>query len=84
MAEVYANLTRGGDRRIQTEGGGAASGFLQYASARRLERLQAERAIVDMVLRGPVGPDAGAGLGGSLFSTEMLRVLSEARDRRGP
>jgi len=81
--EVYANLTRGGSQPMKADTDGA--GFIQYASARRLERLQAQRELVNMVLRGPMDADQGpgAGLGGSLFSTEMLRVLSEARsDRR--
>ena len=81
MSEVYDNLTR-------TAGDGAVTapvqapsdqGFIQYASARRLERVEEQRALVELVLRGPVAPDAGGGsnssLGGSLFSGEMLRVL---------
>ncbi len=55
---------------------------MQYASARRTEILEQERMLVDMLLRGPMEPDQGEGvsLGGSLFSTDMLRVLSEARE----
>ena len=89
VAEVYANLTR-------TGGGGEAvrpreaqptpipdGGFIQYASARRAEALREQEALVDFILRGSqAADDAGVGqrLGGSLFSTEMLRMLSEARD----
>lgn len=85
VAEVYANLTR-------TGGAGEAVdtapdlGFVQYASARRIDRAQQQQELVDFILRGPQGADdAGAGLRltNSLFSSEMLRVLSEAgKDRR--
>jgi hypothetical protein len=61
---------------------------VEYASARRTEIQEQERMLVDMLLRGPMEPDQseGASLGSSLFSTDMLRVLSEARDsgRSGP
>lgn len=88
VGEVYANLTRGGSNAVkaETEDG---QGFIQYASASRIARLQAQREMVNMVLRGPIdadgGSDSGLGLGGgSMFSTEMLRVLSDARkDHQG-
>jgi hypothetical protein len=83
VSEVYANLTKGGSQAMKPEADGA--GFIQYASARRMERVQAQRELVNMMLRGPMDADASSGsnLGGSLFSTEMLRVLSDARsDRR--
>ena len=52
---------------------------MQYAMARRVERLQQEQALTDLLLRGPESPgDSGSGLAGSMFSSEMLRVLSEA------
>ena len=91
VSEVYLNLTR-------TESGGAApmtavataappqpDQFLQYASARRLDRFEQERELVDMVLRGSQEPDrpASRGVAGSMFSAEMLRVLSDARHGRG-
>jgi len=81
VAEVYANLTN-------LSGGGAApaaapeapdSSFVQYASARQTERLSEEQAVVAMILRGPQGADdVGLQATHSLFSTEMLRALSEA------
>jgi hypothetical protein len=82
VGEVYANLTRGGSHAVKPAPDN--QGFIQYASARRMERLQAEREIVDMVLRGPMDADNGspastARLGGGLFTTEMLRMLSDAR-----
>lgn len=87
VAELYANLGRG------QKGGPAATGqaapasdegFVRYASARRMEKLQAEEAIMDLVLRGPATPDSAPRLAGSLFTTEMLRVLSDAREKKGP
>jgi len=46
--------------------------------------------MVELVLRGPQSPDDTGGgdgsassLGGSLFSADMLRVLSDARHGRG-
>jgi hypothetical protein len=41
--------------------------------------------MVEMVLRGPQEPEGetGAALGGSMFSADMLRMLSDARHNRG-
>ncbi|HVY34109.1 MAG TPA: lytic transglycosylase domain-containing protein [Caulobacteraceae bacterium] len=84
VAEVYSNLTGGGGAVAPTikpaDSGGA---FLQYALARRSERLEQEKVLTDFLLRGPQSPGEGAsGLTGSMFSSEMLRVLSEAN--QGP
>ncbi|MDB5453657.1 MAG: lytic transglycosylase [Caulobacteraceae bacterium] len=91
VAEVYANLTATAD-------GGAAvaaparveepeKAFIQYASARRQDRIQQQQALVDMVLRGSDDIDGVSTRGiGGLFDASMLRVLSEAqsqRDRKG-
>lgn len=88
VAEVYANLTRtgGGGQAIGPRGTAAPEpdgGFIQYASARRAEALREQEALVDFILRGSqASEDAGMGqrLGGSMFSSEMLRMLSEARE----
>jgi hypothetical protein len=88
VSEVYANLTRtGGGGAVATAPKAAApdDGFIQYASARRAERLRDQNAMVDMILRGSQSPDSPNAsstthLTGSLFSSEMLRVLAEARD----
>ena len=99
VSELYANLNRGqtggGDAVVSGRSGptlapASSEGFMQYASARRLDRMQQEEEMVEMVLRGPETPDAGsanggglASLGGSMFSADMLRVLSEARHGSG-
>jgi hypothetical protein len=88
VGEVYANLTSGG-AGAGTAGPAAApprdDNFLQYASARRLDRMQQEQAMIDMVLRGPQQPGSGgdAQLANSMFSADMLRVLSDARHAKG-
>ena len=81
VAEVYDNLTQDGGPAPVASPTPTDQGFIEYASARHTERVAQERALVDLLLRGPV--DAGGtqpSLGGSLFSSEMLRVLSDARD----
>jgi hypothetical protein len=98
VGEVYANLTRtGGATRVTTPDTPSQSpdtdqGFVQYATGRRLERIQQQEALVNLILRGPQDADSGFGLssgGGSsaqrmtssMFSSEMLRVLSDAGDK---
>lgn len=96
VSEVYANLTRtGGATRVTPDSDptpAAETGFVQYATGRRLERIQQEQQLVDLILRGSQGVDDGFGLssagGGSsaqrmtssMFSSEMLRMLSDAGD----
>jgi hypothetical protein len=86
VSEVYANLTKTGGQ------GGAApaarpaeeSGFIQYASARQQALQASQDAMVDLILRGSkADDDASSSLRatGSLFTSEMLRVLAEARDK---
>jgi len=91
VGELYNNLTStvSGDTAMPSTATPAPTpqpAFLQYATARRLDRAEQEQTLIDMVLRGPEQPDASLGrststasLGGSLFSAEMLRVLSNAR-----
>jgi len=87
VAELYSNLT--------STGGSASAvgprpmprqdqGFLQYAGRRGDQKAQ-EDALVALILRGSQGPDGngrGSGLAGSVFSAEMLRVLSDSRGGR--
>ena len=97
VSELYANLTRtgGAERGAAPAEAKPDQNFIQYASARRLDRIQQQQALVDLVLRGPqeADPALGSGLGGgmrgvasSMFSSAMLRALSDAqhaRDRKG-
>jgi hypothetical protein len=87
VLQVYDNLTRAAG-----SGGVIApaptpdedGGFVQYASARREDRLRAQDAVVAMILRGSQPADqvgVGTRLTGSIFTTEMLKVLSDARDQ---
>ncbi|HKP78790.1 MAG TPA: transglycosylase SLT domain-containing protein [Phenylobacterium sp.] len=89
VGEVYANLTRAGgtgsavDRPAPPAEDPADGGFLHYASARRTVREREQDALVAMILRGSQPADqAGVGsrLSGSLFTSEMLKVLSDGRD----
>jgi len=87
VAELYANLTRtGGGQAAPASQPAAEDGFIQYASARGRDRQREQDVLVDMILRGrqapdPVGGSAGSGLAGSIFTSEMLRILAEARDK---
>uniref|UniRef100_B0T763 Transglycosylase SLT domain-containing protein n=1 Tax=Caulobacter sp. (strain K31) TaxID=366602 RepID=B0T763_CAUSK len=100
VGEVYANLTRTGGATRDTTPDAAPrdtpntdQGFVQYATGRRLERIQQQEALVNLILRGSQDADDGFSLasnsGGSsasrmtssMFSSEMLRVLSDASDK---
>jgi hypothetical protein len=89
VAEVYANLTRGPGAGAPVSAPASApvqpappAQFIEYATARRLDRIEQEQALVDLVLRGPEQPDQAptttGGLSTSLFSAEMLRALTVA------
>jgi len=91
--ELYANLTRSptaGPISVSQSLAAAAptaqrsESFMQYADARRLDRIEQEQALVDLVLRGPEQSDdaSGRAFTGSMFSSEMLRVLSDERLKR--
>jgi hypothetical protein len=88
VGEVYANLTRTGGAQ---QGVGAAQpavdpqdgGFIQYASARRNSRQREQEALISMILQGSQPADqtgVGSRLAGSMFTSEMLKVLSDSRD----
>ena len=94
VGELYANLTHASSGEpahfsavAQQAAPSQDQGFLQYASARRQDRTAQEEAMIEMVLRGPQMPDmsgsgGGSGVANSLFSADMLRVLSDARHGR--
>jgi hypothetical protein len=87
VSEVYANLTRtAGGGGVVDPGDAAApsedGGFIQYASARRADRIQQEQALVALILRGAQPADqvgVGSRLTGSLFTSEMLKLLQDSR-----
>ena len=84
VGEVYENLTRaaGGAVSAPTPADEGDAAFLQYASARNDDRARAEEAILAMLLRGSQGDDdrgPGARLTGSMFTSEMLKLLSDSR-----
>ena len=86
VGEVYANLTKTAGGSPVTDGEGpTATGdgdFIQYASARRVDRQAQQEQLIGLILRGSHMPD-GAGMGSrmtsSMFTTEMLQVLSNSR-----
>lgn len=86
VAALYGNLTSGGAGEAVAERPRADQGFVSYAAARISDRSR-EQAMIDLILRGPASIDdsglasvsgAGSRLGSSLFTSEMLRVLSDA------
>lgn len=85
VAEVYDNLTRTGGAGAATSGrrtGDEEGGFVEYASARRAARLREEELLVQLILKGSQPSDqlgVGSRLSGSLFTSEMLKVLSDSR-----
>ncbi len=83
VAEVYADLNRTGGgamaRAAASDPGQTA--FAAYAGAAREERLREQAMLVDFILT----PDnADKSPAGSLFSSEMLSVLSNANGQRSP
>lgn len=99
VAELYANLTKtGGANPIAdpapSRAGDGDQGFTQYAGSRRLEHIQRQEAVMNLILRGSQdvgdpftgsgaasGSGAGQRLASSMFSAEMLRVLADANDK---
>jgi len=84
VAEVYDNLTKAGGPGGAVDHAAPASddGFLEYASARREDRMRAQDELVAMILRGSQPADemgVGTRLTGSMFTSEMLKLLSDAR-----
>jgi hypothetical protein len=90
VAEVYANLTSTAESSdgpaVQRPQAEPEKAFIQYASARQMDRIEQQQALVDLVLRGTEDVDGVSTRGvNSMFDASMLRALSEAqiqRDRR--
>jgi hypothetical protein len=85
VAQVYADLAKSAGSGGVTEEAApveASDGFVEYAGARRADRIREQDALVAMILRGSQPADqAGVGsrLAGSLFTSEMLKMLSDSR-----
>ncbi len=99
VSEVYADLTSTGggtavaaapEPAIDTA---AEQKFIHYAGGRTADRVEQQRQLVDLVLRGSLDPDGistasneGSGSGGitdSLFNTAMLRAAAYGARKRG-
>jgi transglycosylase-like protein with SLT domain len=83
VAQVYANLTSlGGDGGVAAPAAAATDLGLIQDPTLRDEGRQEEEALVAMILRGPDGGAGDNAFGslpaGGMFSTEMLRALSES------
>lgn len=87
VAQVYANLAHAAGEGLAVQEPEAPvedpdGGFVEYASARRADRLRQEDELVSLILRGSQPADqtgVGSRLAGSFFTTEMLKLLSDAR-----
>jgi hypothetical protein len=86
VSELYASLAQAAGAGQVTDPAKPApnpdGGFIQYASARRLDRQLEQEQLIGLILRGTQPSDqvgVGSRLTGSLFTTEMLKLLSDAR-----
>ena len=86
VGEVYASLTKAAGPAAPLEPLEPATtpseGFIQYASARDADHRLQQEELVALILRG-VQPSDQVGIGsrltGSMFTTEMLKMLSDSR-----
>jgi hypothetical protein len=86
VAQVYANLAKAAGSAGAAAPDAAPvdqdGGFIQYASARSSERAHQQEALIALILRGSQPSDqlgVGSRLAGSMFTTEMLKLLSDSR-----
>lgn len=86
VGEVYANLTKaaGSAAPFETPAPAPApdGGFIQYASARNADHRLQQEEMISLILKGTQPSDqmgVGSRLTGSMFTTEMLKVLSDSR-----
>jgi hypothetical protein len=89
VGEVYANLTRAQSGSFTAPAAAPtpapSADFVRYATARRIDRVVQEQALIDLVLRGPEQPDQpqAEGLPNAMFSAEMLHALTVGRGEGG-
>ena len=88
VAQVYANLAKaagpGSGEAVETAPAQGDDGFVEYAAARRSDRTRQQEELVAMILRGSQPADelgVGSRVAGSLFTTEMLKMLSDSRSQ---
>jgi hypothetical protein len=86
VGQVYANLTKTAGSAQPIEAPAPApyedGGFIQYASARGADHKAQQEQLISLILGAGQSTDqmgVGARLTGSLFTTEMLKLLSESR-----
>lgn len=86
VAQVYANLAKaaGSGATAAPDAGepADADGFVDYAAARRSDRVRQQDELVAMILRGSQPVDqlgVGSRLAGTLFTSEMLKMLADGR-----
>jgi hypothetical protein len=88
VGQVYANLTKTAGSATPMAPAPAApsedGGFIQYASARTADHRMQQEEMISLILKGTQGSDQmnmgmGSRLTGSMFTTEMLKVLSAAQ-----
>ncbi len=82
VTEVYEVLTHGASTPAPAAVQPRETGYIEWASERRTQTREQERMLVEMLLRGPAEPEesGGDGLSRSMFSSDMLKVLAEARE----
>lgn len=85
VQEVYANLVRTGAAPPPMPAPEPV-GFIQFAGNSRSQEVKREQEVLMALIlgggRGDENSTPGSRLGGSLFSTEMLRVLADASSGR--
>ena len=86
VGEVYANLTKTAGSGAPIDAPAAAAGedggFIQYASARSADHRLQQEEMISLILKGTQPSDqmgVGSRLTGSMFTTEMLKMLSDSR-----
>ena len=86
VGEVYANLTKAAGRAAPIDAPAPAAaqpdGFIQYASARTADHRLQQEEMIALILKGTqpsVQMGVGSRLAGSMFTTEMLKMLSDSR-----
>jgi hypothetical protein len=82
VAEVYANLTTTPAGAMPATGGQTREEqtFMAYASGRALDRIEQQRQLISVVLRGSEG-DEGT-VAGSIFDAALMRAIAYGQARR--